>query len=68
MKTVQWSHEVATESLPKVILCRMKSCWDKGEVDETERRASRKGFMSRHHYEVATLKENKSGYNIFLRS
>ena len=46
----------------------MKSCRDKEEVVERERRASRKDFMSRHHSEVATPKENKSGYNRYLRS
>ena len=46
----------------------MKSCRDKEEVAETERGALREDFMLRHYSEVATPKENKSGYNIFLRS
>ena len=38
----RWGHNKESRSRPEVILCLMKSCRDKEEVVETERRASRK--------------------------
>ena len=46
------SHTIMYEKLSR----QKRSCRDR-------KRASRKDFMSRHHSEVATSKEDNSGYN-----
>ena len=41
----------------------MNSCYDKGEVVKTEKRASSKDSMSRHSFEAATQNEDNYGCN-----
>ena len=61
MAKVRSRQRIKVETRSHTIL--NENYYDKREVVEIEKRASRKDFMSRHHSEVATLKEDNSSCN-----